>query len=144
MNLKRKPRDLSSGPVVKTTPLTAGGVGSIPGQGTKVPHSSRPKNPVKQKQQYNKCNKDLKKIKRSSHQKKKEIPSVNLCIHDCHSSTESKERHLSQVHAKSLQSCLTVCNPIDYSLPGCSVHGILQVRILKWIAIFFLQEFFFL
>ena len=28
-------------------------------------------------------------------------------------------------HAKSLQSCLTLCNPVDCSLPGSSVHGIL-------------------
>ena len=33
------------------------------------------------------------------------------------------------------QSCLTLCNPTDYSLPGFSVHGILQARILEWIAI---------
>ena len=36
--------------------------------------------------------------------------------------------------AKSLQSCLTLCSPIDYSLPGSSVCGILQARILKWVA----------
>ena len=39
------------------------------------------------------------------------------------------------VHAKSLQSCLTVCDPMDCSLPGSSVHGILQARILKWFAL---------
>ena len=33
------------------------------------------------------------------------------------------------------QSCLVLCDPIDCSLPGSSVHGILQVRILKWAAI---------
>ena len=33
------------------------------------------------------------------------------------------------------QSCLTLCNPPDCSLPGFSVHGILQARILEWIAI---------
>ena len=33
------------------------------------------------------------------------------------------------------QSCLTLCDPIDYSPPGSSVHEILQVRILKWVAI---------
>ena len=33
------------------------------------------------------------------------------------------------------QSCLTLCNPIAYSLPDSSVHGILQARILEWIAI---------
>ena len=35
------------------------------------------------------------------------------------------------------QSCLTLCNPMDYSLPGFSVHGISQARILEWIAISF-------
>ena len=33
--------------------------------------------------------------------------------------------------AKSLQLCLTLCNPMDCSLPGFSVHGILQARILE-------------
>ena len=33
------------------------------------------------------------------------------------------------------QSCLTICNPMDYSLPGSSVHGILQARMLEWVAI---------
>ena len=33
------------------------------------------------------------------------------------------------------QSCLTLCNPMDYSLPGSSVHGIFQARVLKWAAI---------
>ena len=36
--------------------------------------------------------------------------------------------------AKSLQSCLTLCNPMDCSPPGSSVHGTLQARILEWIA----------
>ena len=35
------------------------------------------------------------------------------------------------------QSCLTLCNPMDCSLPGSSVHGILQIRILEGVAIFF-------
>ena len=39
--------------------------------------------------------------------------------------------------AKSLQSCLTLCNPIDRSPPGSSVHGIFQARVLEWIAIAF-------
>ena len=39
--------------------------------------------------------------------------------------------------AKSLQSCLTLCDPIDSSLPGFSVHGILQARTLEWVAISF-------
>ena len=38
-------------------------------------------------------------------------------------------------HAKSLQSCLTLCDPMDCSLPASSVHGILQAWILVWVAI---------
>ena len=34
-----------------------------------------------------------------------------------------------------LASCLTLCNPMDCSRPASSVHGILQVRILEWVAI---------
>ena len=37
--------------------------------------------------------------------------------------------------AKSLQSCLTLSNPMDYFPPGSSVHGIFQARILEWVAI---------
>ena len=36
------------------------------------------------------------------------------------------------------QSCPTLCNPIDCSLPVSSVHGILQARLLEWAAIAFL------
>ena len=35
------------------------------------------------------------------------------------------------------QSCLTLCDPMDCSLPGSSVHGILQARVLEWVAISF-------
>ena len=38
-------------------------------------------------------------------------------------------------YAKSLQSCLTLCDPVDCSAPRSSVHGILQARILEWVAI---------
>ena len=38
------------------------------------------------------------------------------------------------VCAKSLQSCLTLSDPMDCSQPGSSVHGILQARILEWVA----------
>ena len=37
------------------------------------------------------------------------------------------------MRAKSLQSCLTLCNPMDCSPPGSSVHGISQARILEWV-----------
>ena len=38
------------------------------------------------------------------------------------------------VHANSLQSCPILCDPRDCSPPGSSVHGILQARILEWVA----------
>jgi len=38
------------------------------------------------------------------------------------------------VHAKLLPSCPTLCNPMDSSPLGCSVHGIIQARILEWAA----------
>ena len=38
------------------------------------------------------------------------------------------------MHAQSLQSCSTLCEPIDCGPPGSCVHGILQVRILEWVA----------
>ena len=41
-------------------------------------------------------------------------------------------------YAKSLQSCPTLCDPIDGSLPGSPVPGILQARTLEWVAISFL------
>ena len=44
---------------------------------------------------------------------------------------------LGSAAAKSLQSCSTLCDPIDSLLPGSSVHGILQASILEWVAIFF-------
>ena len=37
------------------------------------------------------------------------------------------------------QSCLTLCNPMDCSSPGSSVHGILQANILEWVAIPFFR-----
>ena len=35
------------------------------------------------------------------------------------------------------QSCLTLCDPVDCSLPGSSVDGIFQARVLEWVAIAF-------
>ena len=44
---------------------------------------------------------------------------------------EKKERKESEV----AQSCPTLCDPMDCSLPGSSVYGILQARVLEWVAI---------
>ena len=76
-------RDIPGGPVVRTLPSNAGDMGSIPGQGTKIPHAP------------------------------------------------------ATAAAKSLQSCLTLCDPIDGSPSGSPVPGILQARTLEWVAISF-------
>ena len=41
------------------------------------------------------------------------------------------------VAVKSLQSCPTLCDPMDCSPPGSSAHGIFQARTLEWVAIAF-------
>ena len=40
------------------------------------------------------------------------------------------------------QPCPTLCDPVDCSLPGSSVHGILQARILEWVTISFSKGIF--
>ena len=42
--------------------------------------------------------------------------------------------HCACVHSQSFQSCLTLCDPTDWSLAGTSVQAILQARILEWVA----------
>ena len=78
----RKMRDLPGSPLVKTSPSNAGGVGSIPDQGSKIPHASQPKNQnIKQKQWCNKFNKDFKKSKHILKKKKTEniYPQNRIC-----------------------------------------------------------------
>ena len=58
------------------------------------------------------------------------------CCHEIKTLDPWKNNHDKvSMHACSLlQSCLTLYDSMDHSLPGASVHGILQVRILKWVA----------
>ena len=49
----------------------------------------------------------------------------------------NKMWYIQAAAAKSLQSCPTLCNPIDGSLPGFPVPGILQARTLEWVAVSF-------
>ena len=44
---------------------------------------------------------------------------------------------LSKSESEVAQSCPTLCDPVDCSPPGSSVHGILQARVLEWVAISF-------
>ena len=57
--------------MVKTLPPNAGAAGLIPGQGTKIPHASQPKNQYTKQKQY--CNIFNKDFKNSPHQKKKSL-----------------------------------------------------------------------
>ena len=43
---------------------------------------------------------------------------------------------------KSLSKCPTLCDPMDCSLPGSSVHRIFQARVLEWVVIAFYVKFF--
>ena len=48
---------------------------------------------------------------------------------------KQRTNFLECMHGKSLQSCPTLCDPMDCSPPGSSVQGILQARILEWVAV---------
>ena len=48
---------------------------------------------------------------------------------------ESKNDWIYVSEMKVTQLCLTLCDPVESSLPGSFVHGILQARILEWVAI---------
>ena len=51
--------------------------------------------------------------------------------------TETEPVRTTAAAAKSLQSCPTLCDPIDGSPPGSPIPGILQARTLEWVAISF-------
>ena len=69
-------------------------------------------------------------------------PDLHVCIQWCDAFMPwfiSRIQYLHSVYfavVKSL-SCSTLCDPVDCSLPGSSVHGIFQARILEWVAISF-------
>ena len=47
----------------------------------------------------------------------------------------------SESESEVIQLCLTLFDPIDRSLPGSSIHGIFQARVLEWVAISFSREY---
>ena len=62
---------------------------------------------------------------------------VDTRVHT-HTHTHTQEHYsATAAAAKSLQLCLTLCDPMDCSPPGSSIHGIFQARILEWCAIAF-------
>ena len=65
--------------------------------------------------------------------KKSALAEHILCVQDsvkCFVSESESEIEVTQ-------SCLTLCNPMDYKPPGSSVHRIFQARILQWVAIYY-------
>ena len=60
-----------------------------------------------------------------------------LPVRHTHTRTRAHTRAAAAAAAKALQSCPTLCDPIDGSPPGSAVPGILQARTLEWVAISF-------
>ena len=58
-----------------------------------------------------------------------------MCMCVCvHTHTHTHIYMCLYVHAKAFHLCPTLCNPMDCSLPSSSIHGVLQARILEWVA----------
>ena len=62
---------------------------------------------------------------------------IVLHIFSSHPCALIQKHYAAAAAVKSLQSCPTLCDPIDSSLPGSPVPGILQARTLEWVAISF-------
>ena len=58
---------------------------------------------------------------------------INNCKEEWYWMLKSLNSRINEV----TQSCPTLCNPMDYSLPGSYIHGIFQARVLEWVAISF-------
>ena len=59
---------------------------------------------------------------------------VNLSVSPLLQHYSDEDQLRGCVYAKLLQSCLALCDPMDCSPPGSSVHGIFQARTLEWVA----------
>ena len=67
----------------------------------------------------------------------KEIEKSNRISRDFLKKLEISRKHFMQSESEVIQSCLTLCNSMDCSPLGSSVHEILQARILEWVTISF-------
>ena len=69
------------------------------------------------------------------------INSGSCCVFSGKGEDQHKASHMfTEVKVKVAQSCPTLCNPMECSLPGSSVHGILQARILEWVEVPFTRR----
>ena len=96
--------------MVKTSPFNAGGVGSIPGWGAKIPHALRAKKPknIKQKQYCNKFNKGF---KSGPHQKKKSLKKKKEIFIPVDPVNQFKEI---EIHKKFVYTDFWVCMCMKY------------------------------
>ena len=78
---------------------------------------------------YQKFSKDLEERKN----KKTEMEKTITEMKNTQEGINSRITEAMHVHAKLLKLCPTLCDPTDCSLPGSSVHEILQARILEWV-----------
>ena len=104
------------GLVVKNLSSNAGDSGWIPGWGIKIPHATR------QKEEH--------------HNYRRLCNLERACAPQLEKAYETQWWPVA-APAASLQSCPTLCDPIDSSPPGSPVPGILQTRTLEWVAISF-------
>ena len=70
-------------------------------------------------------------------------PAFSLSVKVVGNCTKATVPQLAAAAAKLLQSCQTLCDPIDGSPPGSPAPGILQARTLEWVAISFAIEYIF-
>ena len=112
------------GSVGKESTCNAGGLGLIPGLG-RSPGGGH-SNPL----QYS-C------LENPHGQRSLEDCSFSLLYYEM-----TDKFHWEKKESEVAQSCPTLCDPMDCSLPGSSVHGIFQARILKWVAISFSRRSF--
>ena len=107
------------GSVGKHLPAYVGDMGSIPGSGRSPGEGNG--NPLQ-------C---------SSLENSMNIGAWRAVVHGVPKIRTQLSNHMKSVKVLVTQLCLTLCNPMDCSPPGSSVHGILQARILEWVAISF-------
>ena len=65
---------------------------------------------------------------------------LGLCTSTAESLGSISDQETAAAAAKLLQSCPTLSDPMDCSLPGSSIHGICQARVLEWGAIAFSDQ----
>jgi len=58
---------------------------------------------------------------------------MHLNVHSSTYNSQDMQATQSEKMSVVTQSCLTLCDPMDHNLPGFSVQGILQARILEWV-----------